>query len=396
MARRIPSLLLGSLLLLVSACTDQLTTAPQQAQLSTSTDESAEYEAIILDGGMGYAAGINDAGVIAGTVGGGASYYAAVRWVVSSAGVSGPEKLGELPYPFHEAYAQHVHAMNSTGAVVGVAFGGVGRQWDGAWVYTDEMKLLPGFAGDTHRSAANGINDKGIAVGWIVFDDRAADGTVTDRLERGAVWVSTDMAPLLLSPLPGHHASSAGSINSDGLVTGSSRGAGPYEYVTWRINDAGELTDGPHPLAAGFFPAAVNDAGDIAGSQQQPGGGTRAAFLRGGQVMALAPLNAKDESSGARGIGEAGTNGVVLVVGRSGSMPVLWTVDANGEAGGPRELGLPKGSFHWALPHSLNAQGWIVGYSTPRNSGTQPTLWLPRQAGSGDGGSCTHPKGKCK
>jgi uncharacterized membrane protein len=404
MPGRIQTLIAGSLLLLVSACTDQLATAPQQALLSTTTDDATDYEPIILDGGQGGAAAINDAGIIAGIAGDGISGYPAVRWVVSSAGVSGPEKLGELPYPFHAAYRQNVHAMNSSGTVVGSAFGGVGRQWDGAWVYSDEMKLLPGFPGDTHRSAANGINDKGIIVGWIEFDDRAADGTISDRLQRGAVWVSTDVAPLLLPPLPGAFASSAGIINSDGLVTGYSLSGVDHAYVyvrvTWRINDAGELLDGPHPVEAGFTPTAVNDAGDMAGLRQLPGGGAGPALMRSGQIIALALLNAKDEGGAAVGIGEPDANGVVRLVGRSGSTPALWSVDMMGVAGVPTGLGLPKGSFYHATAEDVNARGWVVGSVTPRNGGTQPILWLPRQAGSGDGGGdpCKpHPRtGVCR
>jgi hypothetical protein len=371
---------------LLSACTDQLLTSAPEALLSTGDAGTVNYAPIILEGGAGSATVIDDNGLIFGQVGDGISGYPAVRWVVSGGAVSGPQKLGVLPYPLDDAHHQRPNAMNSHGIVVGTA---ISNRRIAAWVYGDQMgmQLLPEFAGNTSHSEANGINDLGIMVGYIRYTVRDSDGTITDTLSRGAVWVNTDDEPIVLPPFDGHDASGAGSINSDGLVTGYSYGGADYvEYiwVTWRVNGVGEVTDGPHPLAPGFRSGRVNNAGDIAGSQEKPGGGTGAALMRSGSVMALAPLTEKDDHGGASGIGEVGTDGVVRIVGSSGARASLWTIDAKDEVRGPTELPRPKSSFKGTQALSVNAQGWIVGSGTPRNGGVQPILWLPQKSDGGD------------
>jgi hypothetical protein len=109
----IRSALLVPLLLLTPACADQLLTAPEEALLSIS-GETVNYRAILLEGGThGIAFDINDAGVVVGID----KDSEAVRWIVSSAGVSGPQKLGTLPTSFRGA--QFAVAVNAGGTIVG-------------------------------------------------------------------------------------------------------------------------------------------------------------------------------------------------------------------------------------------------------------------------------------
>jgi hypothetical protein len=386
--------LLPALLLLAIACEDPMMSVAPPALATVMEFETVTYAPVILEGGMGGATLISDAGIIVGFAGDGATGYPAVRWMVTGAGITGPEKLGMLPYPFADAHDQHPSAMNSSGVVVGTASGGRTVTGNGAWIYTEEtkMRLLPGVVGRTYGSDAQGINEQGIVVGMITFAALSSDGTLGDRTLRGAAWLNAEDPPILLPPLPGHAGSGAGSINSAGLVTGWSSSAETGTiFVTWRINPAGEVTDGPHALEAPFRPGGLNEAGDIAGSRQVYGGSETPALLRAGRILPLALLRAKDAGGSAYGIGEPGTTGVVRITGASGPSPVLWTIDTDDRIGGPIDLGLPSGFQHGGA-RSVNAMGWIVGSAARRNAGTQPALWLPQQgSGGGDDGS-----GKCK
>jgi hypothetical protein len=383
-------LLAGPLLLLAGACSDPLPTAPQQALFSTG-GEMVAYEPILLEGGSGSATAISDDGIIVGLLGGGSARFMAVRWVTNGTAVTGPDTLGALPAPFHEAFEQRPSAINARGTIVGSATRLGGAQ--GAWIYDGEMKLLRGVPAGMIGSNAEDINDAGIVVGYINLNLHASDGTVT-QVYRGAVWADAAAEPLLLPPLPGHDVTMAGAISGDGLVTGSSRPFSPdVEHVTWRVDARGELISGPDRMEPGFSPRAVNNAGDIAGTRTSSGGG-HAALMRAGTILSLAPL-AGGEDGEARGVAGVGVDGVVHVVGRSGSRAALWTVDRNGAVRAPVELRPPSGPFSGADAGSVNARGWIAGNSAPRNGGgVRPTLWLPQPEDGG--GACTHPKGKCK
>jgi hypothetical protein len=405
------SLLIGPLLLLATACADQLVTPPQEALHhhrpghgggDDGGGETAKYQAILLADEYGQANAVNDAGIAVGHIQG-----VAVRWVVSSGGIVGPEELGTLP----ERYAdsdQYALAVNGSGVIVGYAL-----SWshgtEGAFVYTDAMgmQLLPGIAGATRRRRALDVNDQGVVAGWIEFEVRDGDGVIIDRPIRGAVWLNTEDEPVLLPPLQDHDASWAVAINVDGLVTGHSHAEGSAEVgVAWRINGEGQVVDGPSRLGTGFRPGAwmaaftwpdqgnsLNDAGDVVGRRHSSGGTWEAALMRAGAVLLLGAL-VPDENSFAAGITDADADGVVRIVGQSGrSVATLWTVAADGGVSGPMDLGAPSRSTG-ASALGINNNHFIVGHSASRSMSRRPTLWLPQESGD----PCNpHPKtGVCR
>jgi hypothetical protein len=406
MRTRIAALLLAPLLLLATACTEQIVTAPQEALLSTGSSETVSYQAILLADRYGHANAINDAGIVVGFMG-----DAAVRWTVSSAGIKGPEELGALSGRFGDA-SQYALAVNGSGVIVGYA---TSRSWgnEGAFVYSDAtgMQLLPRFVNDTYDFRALAINDHGIMAGWIDFAVRDADGVIIDRLFRGAVWLDAGSEPILLPPLEDHGASRADAIGMDGLVTGHSRperGSQSGEVgVAWRINEEGQLVDGPYPLNAGFRPGSwvaswqwpvsgnrPNEAGDIVGWQYSATNHSDAALLREGRVLLLGSL-LPDALSYASGINDPTPAGVVQIVGQSGwetSVATLWTVDPDGNVKAV-DLGAPGRSIN-AAALGINAQGWIAGRSASRTLSRRPTLWMPQESGD----TCNpHPKtGACR
>jgi len=396
MRTRILGPLLAPLLLLVTACADELVTAPQEALFSTGSGETTEYQAILLANRYGHAHAINDAGIVVGHI-----LDVAVRWMVSSDGIAGPEELGTLAGRYADSHQQAL-AVNSGGAIVGYALSR-SHPNEGAFVYTDEMgmQLLPRFLGDTYHSRAVAINDQGNIAGWIDFAVRNDDGTITGRLFRGAVWLNTVDEPILLPPLEGDSASRAVAIDMNGLVTGYSRStyhSGSEVGVAWRINNEGQLVEGPYSPNPGFGPGgwvaswtwpvggnSLNDAGDIVGWQYSATNHSDAALLRGGQVLLLGSL-LPDELSYAMGITDPTAAGVVQIVGSSGwesSVATLWTVDADAKISAV-DLGAPRRSIN-ASASGINAQGWIVGRSASRNLSRRPTLWMP-VAGGGEGG----------
>jgi hypothetical protein len=408
MRTRLPTLAALPLLILAVACADQLITSPQEALLSTGSGETVNYQAILLANRYGHAHAINDAGIVVGDISG-----VAVRWVVSSGGIAGPKELGTLPGRYADSDQQAL-AVNGSGVIVGYA-SSRSHGTEGAFVYTDQMgmQLLPGFLNDTYNLRAVAINDNGIIAGWIDFAVRDDDGKITDRRFQGAVWLNLADKPILLPPLEGDEASRAVAIDMNGLITGRSRAtinSSSEVGVAWRINDEGQLVEGPYPLDAGFRAGAwavnwtwpdngksLNEAGDIVGWQYSATNLADAAFLRGGSVLLLGSL-LPGEMSYATGINAPTAAGVVRIVGQSGwgsSVATLWTVDADGKIDAV-DLGAPKGSIN-ASALGINAQGWIAGRSASKTLSRRPTLWQPRSSVD-DGGDdpCTHPKGKCK
>jgi uncharacterized membrane protein len=389
MRTRIPALLLAPLFLLMAGCNDhQLLTPPEEASFhhrpghggdgGDGGGETAKYKAILLEGTHGIAFDINDAGVVVGI-----DDLDAVRWTVSSAGISGPEKLGTLPF----LGPQFPVAVNAGGTIVGwVEPGGNNRK---AFVYTDEMgmRLLPQL-GDGKDSRALAINDQGITVGAIGLADE--EGIIIEQ--DAVVWLNATDEPILLPPLDGDSRSSASVINNDGFVAGKSGGL----TVVWRINDGGELLEGPVPHGAGFGTqgfvvggrvfGAMNNHGDIAGYKYQDGKYV-AALAREGVVTVLGSLF-PDDPSQAHGVNDSSADGIVQVVGSSGSgsepRAMLWTVDAGGNVEGPVDIGLPSRGLN-AHAFKVNAQGWIVGRTASRTNAQQATLWLPQEDDGGDG-----------
>jgi hypothetical protein len=412
MRTRVLALLAGPLLLLATACADQLVTPPHEVMQhhrpghgDDGGGEAASYRAILLADRDGFANAINDAGIVVGNI-----QAVAVRWVVSSGGIAGPEELGTLPGRYADSW-QYALDVNGSGVIVGYATSR-SHGTDGAFVYTDElgMQLLRGIPDATYRRRAVAVNDQGIIAGWIDFVVRDDDGVITDQRIRGAVWLNTDDEPMLLPPLEDHEASRAVAININGLITGYSRPAGDSQAgevgVAWRINDEGQLVEGPYPLNAGFQPGSwrpawtwpdygksVNEAGDMVGWSSS-GAIREAALMRSGSVLLLGSL-VPDDGSFAAAMIDAGVDGVVQIVGQSGqvgSLATLWTVDADGKVEAV-DLGAPARSIN-ASAAGINAQGWIAGRSASRTLSRRPTLWLPQESGE----TCDpHPKtGACR
>jgi hypothetical protein len=356
MRTKILGLLLAPLLL-GSACDERAAIAPEDEVLA---GNNLNYEGIILDAGNGNAWAINDAGIAVGTgrEWGSGTPYPALRWVVTSEGVTGPEALPMLD----SVSSYQPTAVNSSGVIVGLTNRSGAYS---AFIYSDDLQMqaLPDLD-KAVKSYAWDINDSGIVVGSVASE--------------AVVWVNAQDKPTVL-PLPaGYTSGSAGSINSEGLILGRATGSEVLPIgLIWVIHNRGQL-EGPYQLAAGFRPAALNAEGDIVGVYGECG----SALMRGDQLIILDP----DESCHRpNDVTDAAADGTVRIVsGARFEGAVLWTVDAGGQVSGPVDLPNPKGTTG-AYSAKINHQGWIVGaWRTER--GDVPALWMPKNAeGDGDG-----------
>jgi hypothetical protein len=417
MRTRNAALLLAPLLLLATACTDQLVTAPQEALLSTSGGGAVTYQIIelgsLMTGSHSRANAISLHPITGATVIVGASYYygdeKAVAWEVSSAGqVTGPKRLGELPEPFAERYPyQLARDVNSTGIVVGESLRREGNTLYNylhvGWVFDGEMKVLPWFVGDTNKHFAWEVNDDGMVAGWIQYAERDEEGNVTNWATRGALWLPPYVdEPILLDPLEGHLYANARTINNHGVIAGYSwTTATDSVGVYWQADASGSVS-GPYEMAAGFRSTALNEEGYVAGTAF----GEAALWNpNSGSLLGLGTLHTNGYSQGF-GINNAQA-GEVRVVGWSGRttdtydrIPTTWST-ANGSTGGPVELALP-GGYTGGYASDIDDRRDIVGvgYQKHRNQSIwQALLWRPVAGGDegGDGDCKPHPKtGVCR
>jgi len=411
MQRRLGALLLIAPVLLAVGCSDQLVTPSQEALFnhggknhdSSKGDDGSGYEIITLSGAAGRGLDITapDAAgdvTIVGVYHSSAGFNQAAKWIVRKGGaIEGPIALGLVP-DFEDAHQVAV-GINKHGTIVGNVQNRSNRR--GGFIYHEgEMRLLQRVVGDTYGYEATGINDAGIAAGWIDLAVRDAEGALVGRVTRGAVWLDpsdNEREALLLEPLEGHEHSWvtwSGSINNEGYVLGTSSSSDPEgrprASVRWKVTDG--AVSGPSEIvtdAEGFHPQGMNDSGHVAGFYEP--WSREGALLRSGSstVEGLPPLPDHEDSE-ARGISNM-VEGVLQIVGGSGfftsganERPVVWTVDSEGV----RDvvyLGRPK-NHHSALAEAINDEGWIVG-AAQSNRGQIATLWRPTgENGGGDDG----------
>lgn len=380
-------------LILLAACGEETATSPETDSLVPSFANAAgggtaDYDGFVLDGGNGNAWAINDAGIAVGMAreGSGTDPYPALRWVVTSEGVTGPEALPMLDGVF----AHQAVAVNSRGEIAGYFQGG--HRW-GAFLYSGGDMLALKDLENAIESFAWDVSDQGFVVGsvrTVVVDEEGSD-----TLRDATLWLDPTHPPTVL-PLPeGYTSASARSINGNGLIVGGAGGPEvPTIGLTWKIDDAGQLSSEPHTLPDGFSPTAVNAEGDIVGRNGECG----SALLRGSDLITLPT----DETCyKASNLTDAGADGTVMIVsGDSFEGAVLWKINGAGEVTGPVDLGNPK-TTKGAYTHGINNHGWIVGAGRT-NRGDVPALWLPN-ASEGDeedeeDGDCKpHPRtGECR
>lgn len=242
-----------------------------------------------LAGGLSSAQGVNAQGTAVGL-----SYVStsssAFHAVVFKAGKI--SDLGLLSGFFSQAVG-----INSNGLVVGNAdlYGGANRGWTYQIGVSKALQPLPTLGG--FNSAAAAVNDAGVVVGSAnVAGPYAAGGA-----QHAAMWnqgVVTDLGTLVPANVDANSAATA--ISSNGLIAGSSMAADgvvhAFLYANGHMNDLGLLAGTNMTAATG-----VNAAGVVVGTaniprldyrgRPQPGKGTLVTFVyRNGTMTNLTAL----------------------------------------------------------------------------------------------------------
>src|SRR5262249_20707816 len=139
------------------------------------------------------------------------------------------------------------------------------RVWEvttaGAILAVTDLGTLPGQS----SSGAADVNDSGIVVGTCVDN--------TNDTHTG--FVDVPGVGMLALPSLGGAESIAEAVNNGGVIVGSARDAAQVDWgAMWHVDPAGTIT-GPVSLGS-FFPADINDSGDIVGLVDRPGGAVAA------------------------------------------------------------------------------------------------------------------------
>lgn len=433
MHTRTAALLLGPVLLLMAACSDQIVSPNPEAifripdALSNVVDgvtyDGVTYEVIelpsLVTGSHGHAranaltSSPTGSAVLVGAAFEGGNEKA-VQWEVSEdGGVNGPNKLGELPEPAEDFEYQIARDINSGGVIVGEAIyrdpETLQHNWNRSvgWVHTNGvMGLLPWLPGDTYAFHAWDVNEHGLTVGWIRYvGERDMDGTVTRIDTRGALWLPPyQEEPVLLDPLEGHTMAHARAINDHGIIAGWSWAESDSVGVYWTTDSAGSI-GGPFVISDGFRPGGMNTTGYVAGMKS----GEAAIWSSGSATVLHLGTLPKTAYSQAYGISDA-VDGTFGVVGWSGNSmdatdrrPAIWSTTGEGSSS-LAELPMPgdyRGGYASDF-HHIGYQGWAVGVGFQRLQNKtvwRAILWRPGQDDDGEASDpepCTHPKGKCK
>jgi hypothetical protein len=407
MAKRVPALLVATLVLITTGCADESVTAPPAP--SASADAMAGSGPIVLRGlwydDQGRANAIHSWPGGEAIVVGAASAVdddpeappyrneKAVYWTLTADGsASDPVPLGPLPGSFDDSHPyQLARDVNSAGVIVGESL----RRIDNTlysnvtvgFVFDGAMKMLPWLVGDSYAWFAWAVNEDGMVAGWIRYaTERDEDANVTAIATHGALWLPPyEDAPILLEPLAGHVSAHARTINDDGIIAGWSWSGQDTVGVYW-LSDAAGSVAGPFALADGFRSTAINAAGHVAGHAN----GVAAVWNAG--THSLTPLGGlyKNGYSQAFGInnGEGGAFRVVGWSGRKldadGRIPTLWDMASGTQ---PVQLMLPD-DYSGGFASDIDDRGWAVGVGYQQVSRTRTVwravVWLPETGNGGE------------
>jgi hypothetical protein len=368
----IPPLLLAPLLLLATACEDQLlVTPPEEASFhhrpghpggGDGSVEKGNYEVILLGtlgGSWSSAWSGNRAGVVGNSQRSDGDERAFV-WTESE-GMVGLDDVGGA------------RDLNEGGTLSGFSF------WQGGFVYdllTETLTPLPPLPGHT---SSNGI---------AINDDGWVGGRSSGTLDSGGgdwqtvVWIPdadggyAEPYDLKCPDMQIHM-----DINQRGdVVANGCEGSGSPPYL-WIWNGAGY--DAPIALGTlgGFtYAVSLDDRGRVAGFSTTSGGRSerRAVLWHPDDYGAPIDLGStsfvEDMSNVNQVVGYQST--------RSGDTAVIWTVDDAGNAIAFHELPSVSG-YPRAIPRGITDEGWVVGQVRNDSEG-MAVVWRPLEDDDGD------------
>jgi probable HAF family extracellular repeat protein len=281
---------------------------------------------------------------------------AAGLMLLSATAFAGSYRVQELGLA--EGASVTPHALNNKGAVaggVGEAHGGnIAMFTFGTHGATPAPSVLRRAASSEYAEAM-GMNDSGTVVGAMNGETALA----------GFVW-DASAGMRRLAPLAGDNGSTAAAINAAGEIAGSSMGAGGIRAVVWKPGSTTATQLATFPGAESSQALAIDANGNVAG--WAAAGNVKHAVLwtAAGEVRdmgALAP-NANAEA------GAINANGQVAgIAERDGaSRAFVWTASR-----GMLDLGVLSGGTH-SEAFGINGGGAVVG-SSGSSLGLRAFMW---------------------
>jgi probable extracellular repeat, HAF family len=225
--------------------------------------------------------------------------------------------------PFYGGLHTRAHGINSLGQLVGTGKEAEPNFYTHAalWPNKDTEAMDLGFLGQgipLNYSEAYGVNDLSHVVG------NSAVGSAI----RGFLWRNGQMINLRSLSGSESDGTSASAINNTGLLVGKSL----LDPVIWTYdiaNPNSTPTISQLPIPSGFFtaqPAAVNDAGDVAGYAGSPNIDSHAILWRNGMAIDLGvwPGGHYSVANGINNLGQIVGTGTVA--GDNLDHALMWTV----------------------------------------------------------------------
>jgi uncharacterized membrane protein len=363
---RTAAMLLGSLFLMVTGCSEQMIHAPQDIPVQHAPGQGKKgdpggvaYDVVTLGtlgGNSGLAQAINNAAVIAGEASNAEGRRRAFVWTESAG-------MRDLLGSEHEQ-SNWARDINGRGEIAGVE--ATGFVYDLA---TDQVAWLPALPAHISTQAI-AINADGVVVG-------RSYGQSPDTDWRTVVWnpgaTGGYSEPFDLE-CPAMQLYTA--INSHGdIVANECRGHSSPPYL-WTRNADGY--DNPVALGTLGGPGSthatgIDDRGRVSGWSTAPGGARRAVLWQPSDYAA--PIDLGDAAL------VVAMNNQNVIVGeistRKGRTAVRWTVDDAGSLMAVQQLAAPD-NYASSAAYGINDEGWIVGSAWNKNGGRVAVLWRPR------------------
>jgi probable HAF family extracellular repeat protein len=249
--------------------------------------------------------------------------------------------------PIPTYYGGTANALNNTGAIVGQSSAARALVWQDR-----QVSELPTPA--NARSAAFGVNDRGLAVGWTTRF--GADGSVVGT--HATLWSAGTNYQL---PSLGGLESHALAINDQGQIAGwSYTGAGFERHATlWQ---AGQLIDLGAAGGRESWANAINDRGVVAGAASLGEDYARAAVWIDGQATVLDKLGPDWRTTIAYGINDAGVVvGTSLETGTGELHATLWNGTRATNLNSFLSAADAESGWRVAQALGINERGWITG-----------------------------------
>src|SRR5579862_6285453 len=225
-----------------------------------------------------------------------------------------------------------------------------------------DIGTLPGH----HVSQANGINNAGQIVG-VSQTETNSEGFENPKAmrQRAVLWQNGKLIDLRTPA--GFPYSYGSSINNKGEILGTfspDLTGAHLTIVIWK-NGKTQRINLPNQKSEGL--TLFNDQDDIVGNDK-PGGelsSPRAFLIHQGKLVVLSPLRSGD-SAGATAVANAKSGQMPLIIGISGTTPIVW------RDGKPQALPTPL----YGQAQAINDAGVIVGECLSSRKGpAHPCFW---------------------